>query len=101
MAAMLTRSVTKSLRLSRPSAMDMAVTIGLAFCLHPTYVAIATAVSNEYKLGEQTTAMLNIIAEDAVLLIIAMMVFSVDDCWRGWMLMMLPIKTTATYNDFK
>jgi sodium transport system permease protein len=38
--------------------MDLAVTIGLAFCLHPSYVAIATAVSNEYKLGEQTTAML-------------------------------------------
>ena len=58
MAAMLTRSITKSLRLSRPSAMDLAVTAGLAFCLHPTYVAIATAVSNEYKLGDQTTAML-------------------------------------------
>lgn len=58
MAAILTRSITKSFRMKRPQALDVAGTVLLAFCLHPTYVAIATAVSNEYKLGEQTTSML-------------------------------------------
>jgi len=58
MAAILTRSIPKSFRLTRPRVMDVAVTVMMAFCLHPTYVVVATAISNEYKLGEQTTSML-------------------------------------------
>lgn len=58
MATMLTRSVRKALRLHRPRPLDIMAATSLAICLHPTYVAFAAAVGNEYKLGEQTTSML-------------------------------------------
>jgi sodium transport system permease protein len=58
MAAILTRSVRKSFRLNRPQWMDIALVSLLAISLHPTYAALANAISNEYKLGEQTTTML-------------------------------------------
>lgn len=58
MATMLTRSVRKSLRLNPPRCPDLFFAAGLAVCIHPTYSAFAAAVSQEYKLGEQTTSML-------------------------------------------
>ncbi|MEQ1825612.1 MAG: ABC transporter permease subunit/CPBP intramembrane protease [Pirellula sp.] len=58
MAVMLTRSVRKAMRLHRPRPLEMLATAMLAVSLHPTYAAFAAAVGNEYKLGEQTTALL-------------------------------------------
>jgi sodium transport system permease protein len=58
MAVMLTRSVRKAIRLHAPRPLDLLAVAALAFCLHPTYAAFASAVSNEYKLGEQTSALL-------------------------------------------
>ena len=58
MATMLTRSVRKSLRLNPPRCTDLFFAAGLAVCMHPTYSAFAAAVSQEYKLGDQTTSML-------------------------------------------
>jgi sodium transport system permease protein len=58
MAVMLTRSIRKAIRLHRPRPIEMLAAAFLAICLHPTYAAFASAVGNEYKLGEQTTSML-------------------------------------------
>lgn len=58
MATMLTKSVIRSLRLTQPSLIDLAAVVLLAGALHPTYTVLATAISNEYRLGEETTSML-------------------------------------------
>jgi sodium transport system permease protein len=58
MATMLTKSVIRSLRLTQPSLVDLAAVVLLAGALHPTYTVLATAISNEYRLGEETTNML-------------------------------------------
>jgi sodium transport system permease protein len=58
MAVMLTLSTRKAIRLHRSKLLDMGAAILLALSLHPTYTAFATAVGQEYKLGEQTTSML-------------------------------------------
>ena len=58
MATMLTKSVIRSLRLTQPSLIDLAAVVLLAGALHPTYTVLATAISNEYRLGEETTNML-------------------------------------------
>ena len=80
MATMLTRSIRISLRLNRPSAPQIAASVLLAISLHPTYVAFASMVGAEYKLGEQTTDMLiqfdSILAATpiwSVLLVLAML----------------------------
>jgi sodium transport system permease protein len=58
MATMLTKSVIRSLRLTQPTWVDLATVVLLAGALHPTYTVLATAISNEYRLGEETTSML-------------------------------------------
>ena len=59
MAALLTRSIRTSLRLTFPNASEMAVAFLLAISLHPSYAAFASMVGAEYKLGEQTIDMLS------------------------------------------
>ena len=59
MAALLTRSIRTSLRLTLPNASQMAVAFLLAISLHPSYAAFASMVGAEYKLGEQTIDMLS------------------------------------------
>lgn len=58
MATMLTRSVRLALRLRIPNGIELIASIMLAISLHPLYVAFASAVSGEFKLGRQTTEML-------------------------------------------
>jgi sodium transport system permease protein len=58
MACVLTRSVRKALRLNRAHLSDVVGCSCLAIALHPAYTVLATAIGNEYKLGEQTTSML-------------------------------------------
>ncbi|MFN7448558.1 MAG: ABC transporter permease subunit/CPBP intramembrane protease [Pirellula sp.] len=58
MATMLTKSVIRSLRLTQPSWVDLASMVLLAGALHPSYTVLAAAISNEYRLGEETTSML-------------------------------------------
>jgi sodium transport system permease protein len=58
MATILTRSVPKALRINRVSVAQLAAVALLAIALHPSYATLAAAVSNEYKLGEETTQLL-------------------------------------------
>jgi sodium transport system permease protein len=58
MAAILTRSVPKALRINRVPVSYLAAAALLAIALHPTYTALASLISQEYKLGDETTAVL-------------------------------------------
>jgi sodium transport system permease protein len=58
MAVMLTKSLPKAFRIHRVSFPELAAVGLLAIAIHPTYVTIANAINNEYKLGEETIAML-------------------------------------------
>lgn len=58
MAVMLTRSLRCAFRLHRVSLPELAAVGLLALAIHPSYVTIANAINSEYKLGEETIAML-------------------------------------------
>ncbi len=58
MATILTRSVRHSLRIHPFAWTDTLAAVALAISLHPVYAAFASIVGNEYKLGKQTTDML-------------------------------------------
>ena len=58
MAVMLTKSLPTAFRIHRVSFPELAAVGLLAIAIHPSYVTIANAINNEYKLGEETIAML-------------------------------------------
>ena len=58
MAVMLTKSLRSAFRIRSVSIIELVSVILLAIAIHPTYVTVSTAISNEYKLGEETVAML-------------------------------------------
>ncbi len=58
MATLLTRSIRTALRIHQVSFKALLACVALAVALHPTYSILAVAISHEFKLGEETTAML-------------------------------------------
>jgi sodium transport system permease protein len=58
MATILCRSITKAFRLGIHSWSDLIASAMLAVALHPTYSLFAAAVSTEFKLGTETTELL-------------------------------------------
>ena len=56
MAAVLTTSVRKGLRLRMPHWSTLPVSILLGIALHPTYVMLAEAISHMYPISEQAAA---------------------------------------------
>lgn len=58
MAVMLTKSLRTAFRIHKVSIPELATVGLLAIAVHPTYVTMANAINNEYKLGEETLAML-------------------------------------------
>lgn len=58
MAVMLTKSLPSAFRIHKVSLPELAAVGLLAIAIHPSYVTIANAINNEYKLGDETIAML-------------------------------------------
>ncbi|XZE35526.1 ABC transporter permease subunit/CPBP intramembrane protease [Pirellulaceae bacterium SH501] len=58
MATILTRSLRQSLRLNSVSLREILASAALALVLHPTYSVLASIIGHEYKLGEETVALL-------------------------------------------
>ncbi|MEC8557486.1 MAG: ABC transporter permease subunit/CPBP intramembrane protease [Planctomycetota bacterium] len=59
MATLLTRSVRKSLRIHRPQTSHVLAAIALGFCMHPSYMLLAEAVTQIYQVGDDTKAALS------------------------------------------
>jgi sodium transport system permease protein len=58
MAVMLTKSLPTAFRVNKVSLPELAAVGLLAISIHPSYVTIANAINSEYKLGDETIAML-------------------------------------------
>jgi sodium transport system permease protein len=58
MAVMLTKSLPTAFRIHKVSLPELAAVGLLAISIHPSYVTIANAINSEYKLGDETIAML-------------------------------------------
>ncbi len=58
MATILTKSLRQSLRLNSFSFRELLACAALAVVLHPTYSVLASIIGHEYKLGEETVALL-------------------------------------------
>ncbi len=58
MATMLTRSLRESLRFQMPRPSDLLVCCMLAVCLHPSYIALANLIQQEYSIGADTKQVL-------------------------------------------
>ena len=58
MATMLTRSLRESLRFQMPRPSDLLVCCLLAVCLHPSYIALANLIQQEYSIGADTKQIL-------------------------------------------
>ncbi len=58
MAVFTTASLRHAFRLERVRFSDLLTAFAIGICLHPTYVLFASAIQNEFQLGQETKALL-------------------------------------------